>query len=157
MKLFKFNSWVVGCVLVLASLGLNFSASAEMPDKRLSLNGGLGITQLSGSNQAFVAAGLEFEYRLTEYWGAGAFGNYVFSSPGVGILGAPQVYFHPLAGDWYINAAPMFQFGGGSTQVGARIGTRVPLLLGSVLLVPQVAVDFIGGGQNWWYGLSIGI
>ena len=141
-----------------ASMAQSAHAEDSMPEKRFSLGGGLGVTQLAGSSQAFVSAGLEFEYRVTPLLGLGAFSNYVFASPGVGIVGLPQVYIHPLGGDWYINVAPMAQFGGGAdTRFGARVGTRIPLQLGSATIIPQVSVDFIGGGQNWMYGLGVAI
>jgi hypothetical protein len=161
----EFNTGFKRTLLAFAAISI-FSVSqalpayAEdtMPEKRFSLGGGLGVTQLAGSSQAFVSAGLEFEYRVTSLIGLGAFSNYVFASPGVGIVGLPQVYIHPLGGDWYINVAPMAQFGGGAdTRFGARVGTRIPLQLGSAMIIPQVSVDFIGGGQNWMYGLGVAI
>jgi hypothetical protein len=126
--------------------------------RRFALSGGVGVTQLAGSNQASVSAGLEFEYRLEPMWGVGAFGSYVFASPGIAQIGFPQVYLHPLGGDWYINAAPIAQFGGAAgTQFGLRVGTRAPLHFGVFMIVPQVAIDFIGGGRNLMFGIGIGV
>lgn len=130
------------------------SAHAEYNGHRFGL--GVGVAQLS-DNKTYVAVGAEYEYRLEPMLGIGGFANYVFSTPGLTLIGLPMVYFHPLSNDWYINAAPIAQFGGSKTEYGVRLGTRIPIALGPVSIVPQASVDFIAGGRNLIFGLGIGI
>lgn len=133
---------------------LSTQANAEYNGHRFGL--GLGVAQL-GDSKAYVAVGAEYEYRLSPMWGLGGFANYVFSNPGVTLAGLPMVYFHPLEDDWYINASPIVQFGAGDTEYGARVGTRIPIYMGPVAVVPQISVDFIAGHRNLIFGLGIGI
>ncbi len=129
---------------------------AELLEHRLSI--GVGLVHLSNPSETDFEIGAEYEYHFQPLFGVGALGNYVFSDPSVALLGAPVFYFHPLAGDWWLSASPIVQFGSGrTTQVGARVGTRVPVPLGVVTLVPSLAVDFIGGGRNYIFGLGIQI
>ncbi len=126
--------------------------------KDFSLHGGLGISKLSGSSSAFLTAGLEFEYKLIDFFGAGAFTNYIFADPHLAIIGFPQLYVHPLAGDWYLSASPVVRFGSGrNTEWGYRLGTRAPLELGPSLLTPVVSADFFSGNVSWNFGLGISI
>lgn len=141
---------------VTASLLLSSAnnAQAEFMGHRFGL--GLGVAQL-GDSKTYVAAGAEYEYRVMPMLGLGGFANYVFSSPGITLIGLPMVYFHPLENDWYINASPIAQFGTGNTEYGVRFGTRIPIELGPVAIIPQASVDFIGGRKYLIFGLGIGI
>ncbi len=119
---------------------------------------GVGIAELNNSSETDLEVGAEFEYRIDALWGVGAFGNYIFSSPGISLMGVPEVFVHPLGGDWYINASPLLEIGSGiGTHVGVRVGTRVPIPLGVISLIPQVAVDFIDGQRNLILGFGIQI
>ena len=113
---------------------------------------------MRGDPLIFLSSGAEFEYRVDSILGVGAFGNYIFANPGISLIGVPEVFVHPLGGDWYINAAPIFEIGTNiGTHVGLRIGTRVPIALGAISLIPQVAVDFIDGQRNLILGFGIQI
>ncbi len=152
----SFRSSLVALGIILASSGYIPSTYAAVGDFRLS--GGLGIVTASNSSGTDLSAGLEFEYRMHEFMGLGGFGTYVFSNPGFTLVGLPEVFLHPLAGDWYVSAAPIVEFGGGlGTHWGARLGTRIPFSIGALSLVPQVSVDFINGGKLWSFGLGISI
>jgi hypothetical protein len=90
--------------------------------------------------------------------GLGLSGNYIFSDPSILLLALPEVYFHPLAGDWYISASPLFEFGAETgTHVGARFGTRVPIPVGAATIIPSLSVNFINGGKIYVIGLGIQI
>lgn len=131
-------------------------AQAEYEGHRLGI--GVGIAQVGDSSHSYFAIGGEYEYRMDDFFGLGMSGNYVFSDPAFGLLAVPQGYLHPLAGEWYINAAPLFQFGGGlGTHLGIRVGTRLPLHLGALSIIPQVNIDFINGGRNLLFGIGIAI
>ena len=122
----------------------------------LSISGGL--IHLNSPNSTTFEIGGEYEYSLNAFFGVGAQANYIFSNPSVTIIGVPEGFVHPIATDWYISASPIFEFASGyKTQVGARFGTRVPLPIGILTLIPSVAVDFIGGGTNYIFGFGISI
>mgnify|MGYP000555958411 CR=1 FL=1 len=145
---------------VLAAAAFAFTtssvANAEIDGHRLSI--GAGVVQLGDSSHTYFALSGEYEYRLDPMLGLGTFVNYVFSDPGVTLIGLPEVFFHPLSNGWYINAAPIAQFASGySTHFGVRLGTRIPIELGALSIIPQVAVDFINGGRNLIFGLGISI
>jgi hypothetical protein len=134
------------------------TAFAEYEGHRLGIGIGLAQVETDNTSNSYLAIGAEYEYRFEPYWGLGFAGNYILSDPNFTRLAAPQVYFHPLEGSWYINAAPLFQFGGGgSTKVGARLGTRLDLSLGPVSIIPQINIDFIDSGHTWIFGIGIAI
>ena len=140
-------------VLVLLSISNNANASIEMGDHRFSLSGGAVVI----NNQTSFALGAEYEYRVKPLYGIGAQANYVFSSSAFTLLSAPIFFLHPLEGDWYISAAPVFYLSSSTNKVGARFTTRMPLSLGIMSITPTVGVDVISGGPNYILGLAIGI
>jgi hypothetical protein len=116
---------------------------------------GAGIVSVRQPPQTFFEIGAEYEYRITKIVGIGALGNYYFSTPTIALIGAPEIFIHPFATDWLISTAPIVMFGSGiETSVGVRVGTRIPIPLGDITLIPTFAVDFINGGQNYIYGLG---
>jgi hypothetical protein len=122
-------------------------------DQRISL--GVGIAKFKNSSETDLEVGAEYEYRLDPLLGLGGFGSYIFSDPGVTFLGAPSVYFHPFATDFLVSASPVVEFGSGiGTNVGARFGTRIPIPLGIMTIVPSFAVDVISGGPDFIYGIG---
>jgi hypothetical protein len=142
--------------LIFFSVLFTQNSFAEANGHRLGV--GVGVAQIGDSSHTYVAIGGEYEYRMDDYLGLGTSFTYVFSDPNYTLLALPQAYLHPLKGDWYINAAPLFQFGGGiGTHVGARVGTRLPLYLGALTIIPQVNVDFINGGRNLLFGIGLAI
>jgi hypothetical protein len=119
---------------------------------------GAGVVHLQRPSETDFDLGVEYECRMNPFVGLGGFGNYIFSSPGILMLGAPEFYLHPLAGDFYINASPILETGSAvGTHVGARIGTRIPIPLALFVLEPSLAVDFIAGGRIYWFGLGVRI
>jgi hypothetical protein len=91
-------------------------------DQRLSI--GAGFVTMSNPSQTSFELGAEFEHRLDPLLGLGVSANYIFSSPGVTLVAVPDVFFHPLAGEFFLSAAPLLEFGWGTgTNVGARVGT----------------------------------
>ena len=115
-----------------------------------------GITQLNSSSEVNVELGAEYEYRVDQYLGVGVFGNYVFNTSGVTLLGVPEIFVHPWGGDWMMNASPVVELGtGAGPSIGARFGTRIALPLGPVALVPQASVDFYSSKKNLIVGLGI--
>lgn len=145
-------------LLMFALLTAPLASQAEMRSgsHRFSLSGGL--VHLNNPSQTSFAIGAEYEYRLAELYGVGGQASYVFSSQAITIISVPAFYLHPLLGDWYISAAPVFYFGSTiTTRVGARFMTRIPLELGPLAVVPTVGVDVIKGGPNYLFGLAFGI
>lgn len=73
-------------------------------------------------------------------------------------MGAPELFIHPIATDWFLSAAPLFQIeSGNGLTAGGRIGTRIPITLGILSLIPTATVDFIGGEHNVILGLGVKI
>jgi hypothetical protein len=143
------NRW-----LVLLGLGLLSCAPAHAGYNRLSL--GVGIIQFQNPSQTYLEAGAEYENRFDAIFGIGALGNYIFANPWIAFLGAPELFVHPLAGDWFVSASPLIELGGGmASNLGMRLGTRIPLPMGVFTLVPSLALDFINGGHDAIFGLGI--
>lgn len=138
-------------LLVLLTL-LVPSVSHAYYDERLSLSAG--IERYGSPASTYALIGAEFEYRFTGMFGAGGLVEYLFSTPGVTRIGLP-VFYHPLEGDWLFLAAPIVEFQTGATQAGVRVGTRVPIPLGPIHLIPSLDIDFIGGNENLIVGLGI--
>jgi hypothetical protein len=119
---------------------------------------GAGLVHIEGPSMTKFEIGAEYECRLDAFLGVGGFGNYIFADPGITLLGAPEIFVHPLAGKFYVAASPLIEFGSSvGTHVGARLATRIPLPLGLFILVPSFAVDFINGTRIYWFGLGIGL
>ena len=55
----------------------------------------------------------------------------------------------------YFEAGPGWAFNGGS-EYFTRIGAGWEFGLPGLTITPRVTADFIGGGTNWGYGISIG-
>jgi hypothetical protein len=153
----KSFTYLLAFVSVLSGAGSLFSADARADyDSRFSI--GLGIAQLKNPSETEFSIGAEYEYRLDPVIGLGASGNYIFSTPGTTFLAVPEVFVHPFSTDFLLSAAPLFEFGGlTGTHVGCRLGTRLPIPLGVIALVPTLAVDLISGGPNYIIGLGIEI
>jgi len=149
------NRLLVAFALTIISLPSTASATiGGSGGSRFSLGGGLVYV----NKQTSFALGAEYEYRVEPLYGIGAQANYVFSSEAFTMVSAPIFFLHPLLGDWYISAAPIFEFGSMmSTKVGARFTTRIPLDISILMFVPTFGVDLISGGPNYIFGLSIGI
>jgi hypothetical protein len=150
----KFSS-SVAVVLVGLSLGLGCFGEARA-DYQQRLDLGVGVAQLKNPDETDLSLGVEYEYRLSPFWGIGAFGNYIFSTPGITLIGWPQVSVHPFLTEFLVSAAPIVETGGSvGSHVGARLGTRLPIPLGAISLIPTFAVDFISGGPDYIYGIGI--
>ncbi len=136
-------------------LCLLFSAPQAYAD-RLSIDAGL--IHVDQPSKTYFEIGGEYEHRYNRMIGFGGTANYIFSDPSILLLALPEFFLHPLGGGWYISASPLFEFGSGTgTHVGARFGTRLPLPLGVVTLIPNFSIDFINGGTIYVIGLGIQI
>lgn len=116
---------------------------------------GSGVMLLERPSRTKILISGEYEHRTSRLIGIGFTGNYVFTDPGIFLLAVPNVFLHPMGGDWYLNASPVAYFRSGSTDLGVRLGTRFSLPLGLLVLVPSFAVDFINGDKNYLVGVSI--
>lgn len=122
-----------------------------------SLGVGAGVVIRDHSKETDFSLGADYECRKGPFFGWGAFANAIFSDPSTTVLGAPVLYFHPLRGDFYVAGSPILELGGGRSDWGMRLSTRLPIPLGLLTLVPSAAVDFIRGGRRWWLGLGLRI
>lgn len=143
----------LSAVLVCLSLACVPSAQAASCNSRLGLD--LGLVHLTDPSKTYFHTGLEYECRFSPVWGVGGFAAYVFSDPGLALLGAPQLFLHPFGGEFYVSGSPLLQISSGNTHLGMRLASRLSIPVGLFVLVPSLAVDFIGGGQNYWLGLGL--
>lgn len=128
------------------------SASADY-QQRLTL--GAGLWHMGSPSQTDFELGGEYEYKVDPFFGIGAGGNYIFSSPGTGLVAAPEVFFHPFTTDFFVSASPLFQFGDNlGTKAGVRFGTLVPIPMGVMTLLPSLDVDLVGGSTNLIFGIG---
>jgi hypothetical protein len=125
---------------------------AEASRNRISV--GAGIADLP--NQTVFEISAEFEHRYDAFLGLGGTGEYVFSTPAIFTLAAPEVFLHPLGGRFYVSAAPVFQFVSSTTNTGVRLATLVPIPLGVITILPSAAVEFINGTHLYIFGVGIG-
>lgn len=137
-------------ILVLLALFLPLSASAYY-EHRVSLSAG--IERYGSPASTDFLMGVEYEYRFMPLLGVGGIFEYLFANPGVTRLGLP-VFVHPLATDWLLLAAPIVEISASNVSAGARFGTRVPIPLGAISIIPSIAVDFINGNENLIFGLG---
>jgi hypothetical protein len=144
--------------LVLVFLSFAGAPRAEAGSCRHRLGIGAGVVHLDTPNETDFEVGAEYECRMDSILGVGGFVDYIFSNPGITLIGVPQMYLHPFGGDFYLAASPLLETGSAvGTHVGARLSTRVPIPIGSIAIVPSFAVDFINGGNIYWFGLGIAI
>lgn len=140
-------------------LALPLTSSAEIRDEagsRFSLSGGL--IHINNPSQTVFSLSAEYEYRMDPFYGLGAQASYVFAANAITMVSAPVFFFHPLQGEWFISAAPVFYFGSSTTLVGARFMTRMPIdLFDVMMLTPTFGIDMIKGGPNYILGLALSI
>ena len=154
----KTSPWIRSCLPALALAFLFFSTCASAAACGHRLGVGAGLVHFDHPSETDFEIGAEYECRMDLLLGLGGFGNYSFSNPGVTLLGAPEIFLHPLGSDFYVAGSPIIEFGSAvGTHLGLRLATRVPLPLGLFFLVPSFAVDFINGQRIYWFGLGIAI
>lgn len=137
---------------------LLFVCSPAWADCSHRLSVGAGLTHIADPSETSFSIGAEYECRMNPIVGVGGFANYIFTDPGITHVGAPEVFIHPLGGDFYVAASPLVEFGSRvGTHFGARVSSLLPIPLGVLILVPSFAVDFIRGTQIYWFGLGISI
>jgi hypothetical protein len=146
------NRWIV----LALSLWLYVVSLPAYADYTQRIGLGFGVADLRNPSESAFEIGVEYEYRFDPFLGVGGLGEYIFSDPGITIIGVPGVYLHPLATDFLVSGTPIIQFGSSvGTNVGVRLGTSVPLPLGVLTLIPTFAVDIISGGPNYILGLGL--
>ncbi len=132
------------------------AANTARADYTNRISVGLGVADMGNPSQTSLEAAIEYENKFDPFFGLGISGNYIFSNPNILLLAVPDVFFHPFTGDFLVSAAPLLEFGSGTgTNLGVRLGTRIPIPLGLISIVPSFAVDFINGGHDYIIGLGI--
>jgi hypothetical protein len=136
------------CLLVTTT-----SAHADYT-QRLSL--GVGIVSFQNPNESEFEFGAEYEYRLNPTWGLGLFTNVIFTNPLIVDIGAPEAFWHPFGSEFLISGAPLIELGQpDGTHVGVHFGTRLPLHLGALTIVPIFGIAFIESSTRIDYGLGL--
>lgn len=144
--------FLLWCVTLATVEALGFAGVAHAD--RIEL--GAGIVTQSHPSETNLELGVEFENRWDAMLGVGGAANYIFSSPGVTLVAVPEGFLHPFGGDFLVSAAPLLEFGSGTgTHLGARFGTRVPLPMGVLTLIPEIALDMINGSNILVFGLGL--
>lgn len=144
-------------VLFIVTLFITFlSTIPAQADYTQRFSFGVGFVHSDNPSSTDFELGAEFEYRVDPMLGLGLQGNSIFSNPAIGLVGAPEIFFHPFSTEWFLSASPIIEFGSGvGTHVGERFGTRLPISLGALTLIPTFAVDLIAGRRNYWFGIGI--
>lgn len=149
----NFKNWIAQ--FSLASISV-FAANSAHADYTNRFTLGVGVAAVGNPSTTSFEAGLEYENKFDSFFGLGVSGNYIFSNPNILLLAVPDVFFHPFTGDFLVSAAPLLEFGSGTgTNLGVRLGTRLPIPLGLFTIVPSFAVDFINGGHDYIFGLGV--
>lgn len=140
-------------LFLLITLFISGVARAEYGN-RLEL--GAGFVTMSNPSTVDFEIGVEYENRVDAMLGAGGSANYIFTSPGTTLLAIPEGFLHPFGGDFLLSGAPLLEFGSFTgTHLGAKIGTRIPLPMGALTLIPEVSLDMINGSNILVFGLGI--
>lgn len=146
------RSVAVGLFMV-GVVGTSSSVRADY-SQRVSL--GFGLISSGQTSQTSAELSLQYENRVNALVGLGGGGNYIFSAPALTLLAAPEVFIHPLLGEFYVSGAPLLELGSGSgTYFGGRLSTRVPIPLVALTLVPSFSIDAIHGSRNLIFGLGL--
>jgi len=125
----------------------------------------LGATTNLDHNHNFFTAGLDYEYRFSQRFGAGLAGELLTNSHGKEIVFGIPLFYH--TGSFKIVAGPMAAYvlavdngHGGTTQsalhYGARIGAGYDFHIGALSITPTVNYDYIESSALV-YGLGIGM
>ena len=102
-----------------------------------------------------LTLGADYEYRLKDHLGVGAFGEYVAGDFDVGVLGG-GVFFHPRE-EWVVLVGLGAEFGDGESEFLARVGGSYEIPLGTITLSPTAYVDFVADGElAYVFGLKFG-
>ena len=158
MSFAKYLKTSTAAVLVALSCVCGVSAAKADYTSRLDLSAGVAQIKNPNQDESDFTLGVEYEYRMSPLLGIGAFGSYVFSNPGITFIGWPQVSVHPFSTEFLVSVSPVVETGGDvGSHVGVRFGTRLPIPLGVVSIIPTFAIDLISGGPNYIYGLGIQI
>lgn len=102
------------------------------------------------------AIGLDYEYRLHESWGAGAFAEYVAGELEVGVFGV-MANFHPTE-ELLIGIGPGIETSREETRALMRLGGLYEFEAGEVIIAPAIYWDWLEGGHHvFLLGLNFGI
>ena len=100
--------------------------------------------------------GGEYEYRLNEAFGVGAFAESVAKVERVFASGA-LLYWHPV-GDWVLLTGPGYERAEGEWSPILRVGAAYEIELGGGLfLTPELSFDFSEGEDLWVFGFNLGV
>ena len=98
----------------------------------------------------------EVENRFLPFLGFGGDVVYAFAKPPVFLASFPEIFIHPMGRRWFISAAPSFEFGRGMhTHIGAKLGTRIPIPLPMLTLMPGFSVEVFKGRTVYVLGLCV--
>jgi hypothetical protein len=156
MSFAKYLTTPIAAALVVVSCVCGVSAAKADYTQRLDLSAG--IAEIKNPAGSDFTLGIEYEYRMSPLLGIGAFGSYIFSTPGITFIGWPQLSVHPFSTEFLVSVSPVVETGGDvGSHVGVRFGTRLPIPVGAIEIIPTFAIDLISGGPNYIYGLGIQI
>jgi hypothetical protein len=156
MSFAKYLTTSIAATLAVVSCVCGVSTAKADYTQRLDL--AAGVAEIKNPSGTDFTLGIEYEYRMSPLLGIGAFGSYIFSTPGITFIGWPQLSLHPFSTEFLVSVSPVVETGGDvGSHVGVRFGTRLPIPLGAIAIIPTFAIDLISGGPNYIYGLGIQI
>ena len=100
------------------------------------------------------AAGLEYERRFTEKFGAGLLVERVWGNHDATVYALPLIRH---AGRWKFFLAPGFEDSHGHSEDLVRLGAGYEFEAGSARIVPTMAVDFVGGETVYVLSVALGM
>ena len=112
----------------------------------------LGNTREEGKDN--FSAGLDYEYRFSQYIGIGLLIEYVGEDAREGV-GLVPLFIHPYKGLRFI-VAPGIKPKADETKFIWRLGIGYRFPIGNWTIAPEFNIDFTEGERGYVYGVSFG-
>jgi len=97
--------------------------------------------------------GLEYERRVNQSFGIGAFAEYVSGDLDFWVYGLPFAYH---TGRWKLYLAPAVEDGEHGSEFLVRVGGEYAFEVGEWEISPQLNLDFVDSEEVWVLGFVIG-
>ena len=139
------------CAVFWSSLGLTAEEEAAEHEGPNEIAISLGLVHEGRNNDA--AAGLEYERRFSESFGAGLLIERSWGDHNATIYALPLIRH---INQWKLFAAPGIEDSHGHSENMVRIGAGYELPMESIKVTPVLAVDFVGGETIYILSFSLG-
>lgn len=134
---------------------LEAGAEAESRHHAALIFGGATRFEEHVADETGFAFGVDYEYRLDEFWGVGAMTEAVVSEHARDGVLMTQIALHPYKGI-RVAAGPGVEFANGEGEFAVRVGASYEFEFKRFTVAPEVAIDVASSSQTLVYGLSFG-